>query len=259
MTTLFMLRTLGLSLAGTCLVFVPAGATEPNPTNRMSEQCALPAGADPSLANVDAGERLHFIQDRLRRDAANARMWSIGWGIGNTAVGATSLTLGIVESDSDKRTADFIWAASSLIPLSFLLFSPLRVMGDSSELDASSPSELAGCAALAHAEALLERDSEQEAESIAWYNHVVPIGFNLALGAILGATLDHWGDNARSAGIGIALTELQTLTRPLGAMHARERYLTGDLASGEARAAIRWTVGPLVLPRANGIVFGATF
>jgi len=218
------------------------------------EKCPVPGGADPSLGDIDARERAHFIQEHLRRDASNARTWSVGWTITSLATGATGLTLGLIESDKDKRTGSFIWAGTSLIMPARLLLSPLHVMGDSRALDGTDPRDLGTCAGLARAEAFLARDAEQEERGTAWYSHAMAIGFNIGLGAILGYALDDWGNNALAAGVGIVLSELQIWTQPMGAAHARTRYLAGNLATpDEARAT------PHSLPRTYGFAVGVNF
>jgi hypothetical protein len=246
-----------VALASVALFSSSALAKE---TIAAPEKCPVPAGADPSLGDVDVRERAHFIQEHLRRDAANARMWGLGWTATSLATGAAGLTLGLLESDRDKRTGSFIWAGTSLIIPAKVLFFPFHVMGDSRELDASDPRELGTCAGLARAEASLVRDAEQEEGGTAWYSHAIAIGFNVALGAILGYALDDWGNNAAAAGIGIALSELQILTQPMGAVRARTRYLTGNLAApDEASGVGRLTIAPIAQPRTYGFSLGVTF
>ncbi|WP_394834799.1 hypothetical protein LVJ94_50715 [Pendulispora rubella] len=201
----------------------------------------------------DAEVRVRFIREHLERDAANARTWSLGWGLTSVGVAAGSLTLAAFQSDTNARTGGYVWSGVSLLPAAILLLFPLRVMRDARSLDATAPAD---CEALARAEALLERDADQEAAGIAWYSHAVAIGFNVGLGASLGYALDDWGNNALSAGIGIALSELQILTQPTGALRARERYRAGAL---EAAPAPRAWLSPLVLPHTRGIAVAARF
>ncbi|WP_394845391.1 hypothetical protein LZC95_51220 [Pendulispora brunnea] len=196
----------------------------------------------------DAEARVRFIREHLQRDAANARTWSLGWGLTSVAVAGGSFTFAAFESDAHSRTSDYIWGGVSLLPAAILLLFPLRVMRDARALDATAPAD---CAALAHAEELLERDAEQEAAGIAWYSHALVIGFNVGLGATLGYALDDWGNNALSAGIGIALSEAQILTQPTGALRARDAYHAGAFAE--------WHLVPLVLPHARGLAVAARF
>ncbi|WP_394821393.1 hypothetical protein [Pendulispora albinea] len=243
----------------------PAHAQEALP---RWEKCPVPAGAAPALANIDAGARARFIREHLRRDAGNARTWSLGWAAASVAMGSGGLTLGLLESDRDKRIGNFIWAGTSLIMPLRLLISPLHVMGDSRALedDASRPPEgdaarePDGCSHLARAEAFLERDAAQEAFGTAWYTHAMAIGFSAGLGATLGYALDDWSGNALAAGIGIAISELQIWTQPTGAVRARDRYLAGNLvAPDDARATSRWILAPLAQPRAYGLAVGVSF
>jgi len=211
--------------------------------------------AAPSIAAAqercpDVEVRVRFIREHLERDAANARTWSLGWGLTSLGVAAGSLTLAALESDPHSRTSDYVWSGVSLLPAAILVLFPLRVMRDARTLDASAPAD---CAALAHAEEVLERDAEQEAAGIAWYSHALVIGFNVGLGASLGYALDDWGNNALSAGIGIALSEAQILTQPTGALRARDRYRTGPLEVAQ------WNLVPLVFPHARGIAVVARF
>ncbi|WP_394838704.1 hypothetical protein LVJ94_17580 [Pendulispora rubella] len=144
-------------------------------------------------------------------------------------------------------------------PALLVLF-PLAVMADSRELDGIPESTLGTCAAVARAEVLLERDAAQEESGIAWNNHALEIGINVALGVIMGYVLDDWVDNSISAGIAIGMGETQILTQPVGAIRARKRYFAGDLSSAQdARESVRWTLTPLTWPHASGIVIGARF
>ncbi|WP_394823873.1 hypothetical protein [Pendulispora albinea] len=238
-----------------------ASPADPVPAaSAVPAKCEVPAGANPALADIDPAERTRFIRDRLHHDAANARIWSWGWGLGNVAAGAASFTLGVFETDKTKRTWDFIWAGAALIPPALIVFFPLSVMKDSRELDGVSSSDLGTCATVGRAEALLERDAEQEESGIAWYNHALEIGLNVAIGVTLGYALDDWVDNSISAGAAIVLVESQLFTQPVGAIRARKRYFTGDLSSShEARESVRWMVTPLALPHASGIAIGARF
>jgi len=177
----------------------------------------------------DAEVRTQFIQRELQRDAANARMWSVGWGITSVAVAGGSFTLAALDSDKNARTGGYVWAGASLIPGALLLFFPLHVMHDARALDADVAGEPDRCLVLARAEAFLERDASQEAAGTAWYTHAVAIGFNLTLGAVLAYTLDDLRNNAISAGIGIVLSELQILTQPVGAVRTLRQYRAGAL------------------------------
>ncbi len=213
---------------------------------------ALPAYAADGPKEVTSSSpcqgRAAYFDEELTRDARNARVWTVGWGITSAATSGFSFTLGALENDRNKRIGDYVWGGASLIPLALLVLFPLRVMRYPGTFEAEDAASSDPCASLPHKEAFLAESAAQEAAGVAWYSHAAGIAFNVGLGVGLGAGLHEWRDNLVSAGIGVFLCELQILTQPVGAIRAQHLAIQG-----------RWQLSPLAIPNARGLTAGVTF
>jgi hypothetical protein len=180
----------------------------------------------------------------LGRRTTPSRIWSWGWGIAGAALIAESFIQAARASKPEDRTDDIVGGSSSvLIPL-LILVQPPRVLADHAELEATITQSSDICATLVRAEEFLARDANDEAMATGGWAHVTGIGFNVALGLVLGLGFGHLTGAASVGGGGIVISEAQVFTKPRGAIRVLERYRQGDLSS--LNASHRWLIAPLI-------------
>jgi|SRR5579862_8495820 len=212
--------------------------------------CPAPAGSSLTLAATDAALRLAFIRAHMDDQAVRSRTWSRGWGIAGAALIAEGVIQAVRASNAADRTDEIVGGSSSmLIPL-FILLQPPSVLADQAELEATITQSSDLCASLVRAEEFLARDANDEAMTTGTLAHVTGIGFNVALGLVLGLGFGHWKGAASVGGGGIVISEVQLLTKPRGAIRALERYRQGDLSS--LNASHHWFVAPVISSSALG-------
>ena len=226
-------------------------------------ECALPDGAEPALARVDADLRLHFLQQGLRHAARQARIWA--WSSAGALVFAASVQLlGATHvPDAGDRADLWVGAASVGFSLAQLaLFYP-RVTIDQWTLDrhvARAGPHGDRCALVAEAEALLVRDARSEAIATSAAMQAVTFLFNIGTGLVLGIGFDRWHSAAINLFVGAALGELQIVTQPTESIDLLRRYRAGRLTSpAAAQVALRWRLTPTASPGGCGLLFGASF
>lgn len=171
----------------------------------------------------DVDRRLAFIDQGLAAGVGAARRHSYGWG----GVQATSLAVHSTlffagpEASRVDRVAGATTAAAGLVVTVLAYPALLRDQPRVAEL-ASKPST---CARLAEMERLLVVDAQQEARSRSWVRHALSLGFNLAVGLVLGAGYQRWTSAALGSGVSAAVGELIILTRPTTATETLDAYL----------------------------------
>jgi hypothetical protein len=215
-------------------------------------------GGEPALQQVPAEARLHFIRERLRRDAHHARIWSYSWAAIYSSLAVGQFVAAPLVSHASGLDL-YVGGGASLIGLVPLVVTPLKVMGDEKRLE-ESEAEAPGtdpCGSLAGAEALLIHDAANEAEGRSLLFHGGNVVVNAGVFFVIGAGFGHWTSATISLLTGIATGEVMIFTQPLGALKALQAYRSGDLAS--PRAAVRVAIVPLVARNASGVVVVLTF
>jgi hypothetical protein len=228
-------------------------------SSAFAVQCpATLVGGQQSLQSLNAETRLHFIRERLRNDAHNARVWSYSWGAIYSSLAIGQFVAAPLVSPA-SRPDFYVGGGASLIGLAPLLLTPLKVMQDEEEL-AESKAESPGpdpCVSLARAEERLVRDAANEAEGRSLLFHGGNIVVNAGIFLIIGAGFGHWTSATISLLTGVATGEIMIFSQPVGALNALHAYRRGDLAS--PTPAFRVAVMPLVTRNASGVVLAVIF
>jgi hypothetical protein len=212
--------------------------------------CPAPAEGSAALEEVDAATRLSFLRATMDDQAARSATWRASWLVMGSFLVAYSFTSAGFASNPTDRANDIVGGSTAiLIPVPILL-SPPRVLADRATLDARIAQGGDICATLARAEELLARDAEDQAKATGVFAHATSIGFNVAIGLVLGLGFADWKGAASVGGVGVLIGEGEILSHPRGAIHALDRYRQGDLSSsGGSRA---WFIAPLAAPSGGG-------
>jgi hypothetical protein len=187
---------------------------------------------------VDADLRASFMLERARSVDQAATIWSATWAVGY--LGLTAAQLGVLASTQDPGTrADMaIGALGSMIGVASIFLLPVRVMGQRPRLEALAPLAMAGdCAALEEMERIFDHAADGEEFGSSWLMHVGSMLFNIGMGVVQGLAFGRWQSGMISAAIGIAVGEVQILTKPSGLIDARARYRIGIVDGGIGFAA----------------------
>jgi hypothetical protein len=216
------------------------------PESEPVKRCAqsFQSDGDPSAS-------LALIQSKLRRDAGRAKLWSLGWGLGYTALGTANLVLGATsKAETGVRMTYFLpGAASFLTPLT-ILFMPLRVMGDSAFLDSREDGgDL--CAALGEAEERFRLSADNEADKAGIIAHAGALVVNSAVLLVLGLGYGQWRAGVINAVVGLLLAEITIWTQPTALVGDYRRYRAGELGEGPPR--LSWALFPTVGEGAPGL------
>jgi hypothetical protein len=205
--------------------------------------CAVPAGVEHWMGEVDARVRLDWIDARLGEAAHTARWWTWGWGAGVGAAGVFSLAA--VPFVAPENRIDWYTGAATaafgVIP--FVIF-PLSVMHDAPIVHARAAtvgdSEL--CAALAEAEDALARGAHEEARQRAWWVHAGNVAFNTGVLLFLGLGYHHWTAGLINGGAGLAVGEAMIFTSPTQAIDDLATYRRGAIGADRPTAFMAgWT------------------
>ncbi len=235
----------------------------PTAAQAQTTACPVMDGAAPALAAIDPYTRLRYLHDRLRDDGRHARAWTTAWVLGFTGLAAGGVVLtGLAAADGnrDEVIDQTVGAAASLVGVGFTLVSSLPVADDALALEARiAAGTAAPCAVLAEAERMVLRDAAAEAAGRAWYVHALGIAFNTGLGLTLGLALGHWRNGIVDFTVGTALSEIQVLTLPGGAVDTLARYRAGDLGARGGQTRVTWSLRPLWTAGAAGLSLTGTF
>lgn len=185
-----------------------------------------------SASSTDTRQRLLFIQTHLHEDARHARIWTGAWGAGYGTLALAQLVL-TSAAPKEMQPDLYVGAISSAGALAAMLAVPLRVMEDSSSLDALAHPETVDCEQLAQAEQLLVRSAQNEAEGHSWVLHGANVLYNVVFGLILGLAFDRWSAGLINTLVGILIGEAMILTQPTGAEDTLRRYRAGELSTLE--------------------------
>jgi hypothetical protein len=214
-----LVRIIALRLALTASV---AQAQEPATTS-APEPAAID-GAEPARAEDQerVAERLRFIHERLKAEAVQARTWEAGWSIVYIGgLGYASYELANAHSAS-ALTQGAIGAGQSLIGAMTMGLLPLKASRGAHELESAHDADDSP-ERLRLAESLLRRNAAETELRYSWKPHVISIAMNLIGGAAIWIAGD-LRRGAQSAGIAIAVGELQIWTQPWQAARDLREY-----------------------------------
>ena len=221
-----------------------------------AQRCPTRSGVSPEVANLDARERLAFIRRRIDHAAYRSRVWASAWG---SAYATVATVQGVRIALTDDRTTQIesgLAAGSAALGAAFVAVSPPAVLWDTRSLRrriARTRQSDDVCAVVAEAEAMLERDAGNQAFGIGPLMQTVTVGYNVALGLVIGFWLHDWTNAAITIGSGIAISELMTFTQPTDAIDAWRRYRIGDLRSTIRPSTSYWIVAPDIAPERVGL------
>ncbi|MEQ8454497.1 MAG: hypothetical protein RLO52_14305 [Sandaracinaceae bacterium] len=191
-------------------------------------RCPTIEGGDEALAERPVEERAAFVLAASRQAFAESETWTTIYAVGYLGLAAGQLALGVALNDEDRLIDYQIGAASSMIGVASLFILPAAILREQPAVETLAPAAAAGdCEALAEAERVLLRGAASEDFGTSWLMHVGGVLFNLAVGLYMGLFYGHWESGAISAGVGIAIGELQILTRPTPLGDALARYRAG--------------------------------
>jgi hypothetical protein len=177
-----------------------------------------------AMSDDEVSARLAFIEARLHLEARGARLWEAGWSlvyVGGLGYGAYQLS---GAHDRAAETEAIVGMSKSLFGGVGLALRPLKTARAAHVLDrvpGGTPDERAQRLALA--ERLLQQNARETEQRFSWQHHLISIGLNLAGGAIVWAAGD-LRRGAQSAGIAIAVGEINIWTRPWRAKRDLREY-----------------------------------
>lgn len=208
--------------------------------------CAPPPGASARIGEIDARQRLRWIDARLGEEARRARLWAGGWAIGIGAAGLGSLAAVpfVAASDRVDWYTSAVTAAVGVVPF---LVAPLSVTGDAPKLRAAleiTPwDDERLCALLADGEAKLAADAADERRQQGWWIHAGNLAFNTGVLLFLGLGYGHWTSGIVNGASGAVVGEAIILTQPTGLTDELGAYNRGELSQSAQRDGARHALG----------------
>jgi hypothetical protein len=195
------------------------------------------AHAQEQRPEEEVNARLEFLQLRLKAEAPQARAWEYGWAavdIGGMGYSVYQLS----QANTHSQTAEgVVGAVKSLGGVVGIAFTPFHAVKGAHELDGTpdvTPEERERRMLLA--ESLLRRNAHEADIRYTWKPHFFNALINLAAGGIVMAFGD-WQRGLQSAGLGIAVGEIQIWTQPWKAKRDLREYRLqfGGLASTQTK------------------------
>jgi hypothetical protein len=198
--------------------------------------CPAPEGA-PALAAIDAEVRLRFLAGAFDREIRDVDLWSWSWGTTYVAAGGAQAIATAFVRDQGARIDLSVGAVSAAIGALSLYGLPLQITLPlrASRRGFGDPDV---CRVLVGAEGTLAEAAAAQRLSNGWVPHVGNIAFNAALALVLGWGFKRWESAALSAGIGLAVGEVNVLTEPHRLPGVLDRYRAGRL-DGESPTSAR--------------------
>jgi hypothetical protein len=207
----------------------------------QAQQCPVPEGADPRLAQVDNAVRLKFIQEALNHDAGRAVAWRWGWVAAYGAISVAQFGLSALRPPENMphfQTERYVGGVQAAIALLPPLILPLHVGYNGPAFDArvkaATPADT--CTLIDEGEKLLKEDAHNEAFGFGWVSHVVNIVYNAVFFAILAGGYKDLLGGALAGGLGAVLGEVQIFTQPIALPGAWHDYQAGKLGAAPAPA-----------------------
>jgi len=173
----------------------------------------------------DTAARLRFIEGRLEHRRPYADWWWKGW----TAFYATGMVVQSVQAgleDDDSKQADLVVSAvKAAFGTTVFLLRPPRAREGAAAPQAIAPTDPEQCRArLTVAEDALREDAKNADRRRSWKQHTLNVVLNVAGALIVSEAYDDPSRGWRSAGIGIAVGEVNLLTFPWKADEDLEEY-----------------------------------
>jgi hypothetical protein len=196
-----------------------------------AQDCPLPEGANPRLADVPASLRLAFLRESLNHDARNALIWKWAW-TGAYAAGAVGQLAFSPLFAKSQRNDLYVGAVESGLALLPLVTFPLSVGWDGPTFDAqvaaATPADT--CTLIREGEMLTIRDAANEAAGVGWLMQVVNVVYNFVFAAIVGWGFHYPWTIALANGVaGTAIGEGMILSQPTHLNVAWKSYLLGNV------------------------------
>lgn len=212
----------------------------------LAATCGTPRGAEPRVAEIDAAERLRWIERRLDREAGRGRLWAHAWAIGIGAGGLASL-IAVPFVAPSNRVDWYTGAASAAIGVIPFLVSPLAVIRDAPKVSAALATtpwndQERVCAVLLDAEGKLASSAANEHWQQGWWMHAGNLAFNTGVLLFLGLGYGHWTAGLINGGAGVVVGETIILTQPTRLIDDLAAYNRGQLSlssgGGDGRGAL---------------------
>lgn len=225
-------------------------------------RCRAIGGGSAELARKPAIDRLTWVQRHLDHEAWKARIYT--WTFISAYAGLTvgnSVNLAL-HHDTYAQKADFgVAVGGSAFGLLVMSINPPAVLRDQHRL----AKVVAGyrpdraCETLAAAEKILLHDASAEAFGRSVLVHMGNLGFNFALGIVIGTVLHRWDTAFIVAPVAAAAGELQILSVPTNINATLEQYRLGDLRERPTKGRVSFMVSPQIGGRQVGLAGGIAF
>jgi hypothetical protein len=233
------------------------------PVRAYAVECRVPTGYSEKLGHYDAEARIRFIEAKLRKGGVYNVWWSASWGViyGGLTVG--QLALLPTSENEGERQEKYVGAAASFIGLLSVAVMPPKIIADDrwwrNKKKTLAPNT-DPCATLNMLEQLLVRDAADDEFSVGPLVHVGNFAVNIAAGLVLGLAFDRWTAWSYTTIVGIAIGEIQVITRPTTAMDALGSYRLGDLDGGNrADRKVQWALAPMATRDGGGLSLALTW
>lgn len=191
---------------------------------------------------ADIDQRLAFLEDRISTQHLHAKLWWGGWlsfyGIGTVV----QTTRAIMEDDRSVQADLIVSVVKSTGGMIRYLVDPMKGIQGLDDFAGETKQ-----ARLARAERILEENAENTTPFGPWYAHLVNVLINGAGAVVVGVGFDDWRTGLISAGIGVAVGEVQLFTQPWEADDDLEEYQTrfGERKQVARRPPdVRWSIAP---------------
>ncbi len=189
-----------------------------SPPDISASAASAPDGTAPDRAALDRAEcrrQLLIAEDALERDGKYARNWTDAWYV----TGASIITLSIASifQYHDYRVAEQVVDAT--LGTLLMIEVPDATTNHRALQGIRTASLGDPCLALTSARYLVEVNADDAAKHQTAFTYILPIALNVVVGAIVASAVGHWefaghGDEGLASLIGIAASELQTVTFP---------------------------------------------
>jgi hypothetical protein len=162
-------------------------------------------------------QRLKPAEEAIASDYKYARAWTDSWTVISSGLVILNLTQAFMVDDY-KRWESLTFAVTSL---ALQIQRPLALTSNDSLKQIQTAAVQDPCLALADASHVFKSNQVDGELHRAWPIHVINIGFNLAVAAVLALASGHfdvWGDSnlGLQTAAGIVLAEAYTFTYPKG-------------------------------------------
>lgn len=231
------------------LVIVAAlGSTAPAQT-----RCPVQGGVAERVGEVDASERVRFLEASLARGARKAAIWNWSWPIIYGVLAGGQVAVGLVIDDEGRKKDLYVSAARAGIAGLAGILIPLKAPREWRRYRATGDA----CADVAAAERALAAAAASEARGKSWKKHAAVLGLNLVTGLVLWLGFDRpIGQAALTTATGLVVGEVMIFTQPTASRAAWNRYRRGEVGIA-ATPAVTWTITPLA--GGAGIGIAGTF